>query len=114
MGSRDALAFAAFSLQHAADANDSAVERRLEMLRRVYELGEDRQIVARALRVVHVGRPQAVGTRMLPAATARPRRFAVTVADMGDFAPDRYAADLDDWCRATRAEWNRVMEMDTQ
>ena len=112
-GSRHGLAFAAFSLQHSGGAADSAIERWWQMLRRVYELGEDRQYVARTLRSApedprHDGR-----SPLLPPASARPRHFAVTVADMGDFAPDRYAADLDAWCRATLVEWNRASEMDT-
>ena len=102
------------SLQHSAGAGDSDVELWWQMLRRVYELGEDREYVLRALRAAHLGRPRDAGTLLFPAARVCPRRFAVTIADMGDFAPNRHAADRDTWCRATLVEWNRAIVMDTQ
>ena len=104
-GSRHGLAFAVFTLQHALDVPPEMIDRCLEMLRRVYVNGEERQHVVASLRRDH-GAPGAASSPR-DGGSFTPNVFAFTIDDMGDFSADTYAADLDAWCRATIEAWSR-------
>lgn len=103
-GSRHALAFAAFTLQHTRDASAETVQRCLEVLHRVCTLGEDTTYVANSLRSESGG----VNPPITSSHQRAPDTFAFTIDDMGDFAGDSYAERLDAWCRATLAAWMRT------
>ena len=103
-GSRHALAFAVFTLQHARDSSREQRERCLAILRRVYVEGEDLGHVTSALR-----RQSATGLSASPEPQRErpPTHFAVTIQDMGDFDAETYVAKLDAWCRATLRAWSK-------
>jgi hypothetical protein len=100
-GSRHGSAFAAYTLQHPMVQSRMVLERCWTMLQRIYVSGDDPQFVARTLRDVENGRPHQWTVPPLPADAASPRRFRVTIADLGAFDAERYPGQLEKWCRAT-------------
>ena len=102
-GSRHGMAFAVFTLQHPAGKGRDVLERCWIMLHRIIVAGDDPQAVARALRRVNEGGANYLTAPPLPPNVAEPKRFSITIVDMGEFDPDRYASLLTDWCRTTLA-----------
>ena len=103
-GSRHGLAFSVFTLQHSRDVSRDMIARCLDILRRVYVNGEERQHVVTSIRRDH-GAPGAASSPR-DAATGAPNVFGFTIDHMGDFSADTYAADLDAWCLATIEAWS--------
>lgn len=99
-GSRHGVAFAVFVLQHVSSYGPLSVERSWQYLQRVYVSGEAPMAVARGMRRAGEG-PTGWDVPPLPGTARRPHRFAVTIADLGEFTAESYAERLDDWCRAT-------------
>jgi hypothetical protein len=104
-GSRHGLAFAAYTLQHPASQSREALERCWLMLCRVYVAGDDRMDVARGLRAFGGRSPTHWSAPPFPKPEALPSHFETTIADLGTFGADEYAARLDAWCRAALAGW---------
>ncbi len=102
-GSRHGLAFSAFALQHPGAYDRNVLERAWLMLHAVYVRGADREDVTRALRRSG-GNTPAWDAPPLPSGPPR-RPFATTIADLGTFAAESYAARLDDWCQAALGGW---------
>jgi hypothetical protein len=102
-GSRHGLAFAAYSLQHAGGAAPELLDRCWLILYKVHVQGEDYRRVLGALR----RRPNtgSADWGVPPRPPAPPGKYAVTIADLGDFDREHYPARLDDWCRAVLAAW---------
>lgn len=98
-GSRHGLAFAVFALQHPTRFPPDTATRALELLDRIFVRGEPMDQVLSEFRAR--GRATIGGPSTLPAV----HDFAVTIADLGDFAADHYVADLERWCRATVARY---------
>jgi hypothetical protein len=99
-GSRHGQAFAAFALQHPS-TYAASLDHAWAALYRIYAANDDPRHVFSALR--------AAGGR-LPREWVVPSRSVVwmrpptmTIIDMGNFAADTYADQLDVWCRATLA-----------
>ena len=102
-GSRHGLAVSAFALQHPGRYGRDVLERAWLYLFSVYVTGRDRGRVARALRRAGKAAP---GWAVPPLPAARPEpRFGVTIADLGSFAAETYASQLDSWCQAALAAW---------
>lgn len=102
-GSRHGLAVSAFALQHPGRYGRDVLERAWLYLFAVYVKGHDRMRVARGL--LRAGR-SAPDWEVPPLPASRPGpRFAVTIADLGDFAAETYAAQLDAWCQAALEAW---------
>lgn len=91
-GSRHALAFAAFALQHPRRFPASVAQAR-ELVERVCVGGEALAAVVAELRA----RPRSNGPTV-PVGTPRP--FAVTIADLGTFEAATYPDALLRWARA--------------
>jgi hypothetical protein len=100
-GSRHGSAFSAYTLQHPAGLSREALERCWTLLYRIWIAGDDPQYVARALRLHDEGVRARWSVPELPADAAAPRRFRVTIADLGSFDADSYPSRLESWCRAT-------------
>lgn len=95
-GSRHGQAFAAFVLQHPT-THAASVERAWAALYRIYVHGEPPRAVFASFR----GRAEDERLRQVPALPpAGAEAPTVTIVDLGDFAPETYAARLDAWCRA--------------
>jgi hypothetical protein len=92
-GSRHALAFAAFALQHPRRFPPASIARARELVTRVCLGGESLAHVVAEFRT----RPQS-DTR--ERATAPDARFAVTIADLGAFDAATYPDGLLSWARA--------------
>ena len=116
-GSRHGLAFAAYTLQHSAGIGSNVLENSWLMLSRVFEHGDDRQVVVKGIRATYRGRHETTYSRdnrisqeawqasTLPVRKAPPNIFTVTIADLGEFPAHLYAAQLDAWCLATMNAW---------
>jgi hypothetical protein len=100
-GSRHGSAFAAFTLQHPDRVAREVLERCWAMLYRIHVAGDDPQYVARALRQLVSGARPTWSVPPLPPDAMAPRHARVTIADLGSFDAERYASQLDNWCRAT-------------
>ena len=109
-GSRHALAFSAFALQHPSRFPGATRERAHAMLRRVYREGVALSTVVRDVRRSQAGGGTALATPPGASVVAeRPRtpphpanpHFAVTIQYLGAFDEAAYAVLLDAWCRAT-------------
>lgn len=103
-GSRHGQAFAAFALQHPAQYAAS-LDTAWAALYRIYRLNERPLEVFTALRKP-TGRAATASVPPRPPSSVRP---AITIADLKDFAPDTYAARLDEWCRATLHAYGHAM-----
>lgn len=102
-GSRHALAFAAFALQHAGRYPRDILQRSWLLLTSVYLGGVPAAKVVRGLRRSGKAQPD-WDTPDLPARHP-PTEFAVTIADLGSFTAESYPSQLDAWCKATLAAW---------
>jgi hypothetical protein len=100
-GSRHGLAFSVFALQHAAQYPPRVRAGAWRMLQRVYVQGADRRDVAAEMRALGGALPAQDTVAPLPAGTAGAPAFTVTIADVWPFDAERYAEQLDAWCRAT-------------
>jgi hypothetical protein len=96
-GSRHALAFAAFALQHPRSFPARSVTRARELLERVFLRHEPLAAVVRDYRA----RPRDQATTPSSSPQRAVRGFAVTIADLGDFDVDTYPALLERWCLAS-------------
>ncbi|HJQ20268.1 MAG TPA: DUF5946 family protein [Gemmatimonadaceae bacterium] len=101
-GSRHGLAFAAFALQH-PQRHAASLDRAWATLFRIYVVGDRPDQVFERLRTIASGVPPEWLVLPRPSAPVEPPRM--TIVDMGEFVADRYAAQLDDWCRASLAMW---------
>lgn len=108
-GSRHALAFSAFALQHPDRFGRHVLERAWLLLLSVYEKGVSADKVTEALRRAGKGRPDWALPPLPPGKPVPP--FAVTIADLGSFAAEGYPGQLDDWCRAALEGW-RALQSD--
>jgi hypothetical protein len=103
-GSRHGLIFAAYQLQHSTLLEPAAIDRYWLILYRIYVHGDDPVRMFAALR----GRPD-IRTHDwdVPSAKRPPAavRYAVTIADLGDFEAAGYPSAVDRWCRAVLAAW---------
>ncbi|MBX3134025.1 MAG: hypothetical protein KF689_11660 [Gemmatimonadaceae bacterium] len=94
-GSRHGLAFAALALQHPRRFPAASVAQSRALIERVVVAGEP------LARVIAEFRAHPRPAAPLPSARAHgPTSFAVTIADLGSFAPDTYPAALERWARA--------------
>jgi hypothetical protein len=98
-GTRHGSAFAAFTLQHPEGQSANSLERSWELLYRVWILGQPESFVTRGLRLPR-SRPDATPVPPFPELRTD-RRFRLTIADLGTFAPHDYARLLENWCRTT-------------
>lgn len=105
-GSRHALAFSAFALQHPDRFARDVLERAWLILFSVYVQGNDAGRVVKALRRAGKRLPDWV-LPPLPVGTPAPR-FAVTIAGLGPFPAETYPAQLDAWCTAALAGWREL------
>jgi hypothetical protein len=106
-GSRHGLAFAAYTLQHPEGIPDERLERCWAALHRVYVAGDGYARVFEALRQRPPARLADWGVPPLPSIPVRPH-YSVTLADLGDFDAQHYAADLERWCHAVLSAWEPV------
>jgi hypothetical protein len=104
-GSRHGLAFAAYTLQHPEGQTAGALDRCWLLLCRVYVAGDSPADVARALRAHGSRNPDGWTAPLRPRERPAGARFDTTIADLGAFAAEEYAAALDSWCRDTLAGW---------
>jgi hypothetical protein len=104
-GSRHGLAFSTFALQHPRGRAPDQLAACWIMLYRVWVKGDNRAKLAAAMRS-RQGRPPAEwDVPPVPAAPPAGTRYALTIADLGEFDADTYAHKLEEWGRATLAAW---------
>jgi hypothetical protein len=103
-GSRHGLAFSTFALQHPDGRTAAQLAACWVMLYRVWIKGDNRAKLAAAMRTRQDLPPAEWGVPALPATPDGPR-YAVTIADLGDFDADTYVHKLEDWGRATLTVW---------
>lgn len=101
-GSRHGQAFAAFALQHPV-THATALDRAWAVLNRIYVDGERPKRVFDRLVSERGGMPHEWNTP--PRRVERRAAPSMTIADLGDFAAETYAARLDEWCLASLAAW---------
>lgn len=99
-GSRHAIAFAVFAVQHPSLHTDATRVFALELLRRVFVDGEPLEQVVADFRSQQRSPRTLVSPSTVPAVRGP---FPVTIATLGEFAAERYAADLEHWARTTVA-----------
>ncbi len=97
-GSRHALAFGVYALQHPGAHNDSTRALARELLRRVYDEREPLARVVADFRARSISRTTPVDEADVP---PRGGPFDVTIADLGAFDAESYPAALDRWATAT-------------
>jgi Family of unknown function (DUF5946) len=102
-GSRHALAFSVFALQHANRFDRKVLQRSWTLLYNVFERGRDPRHVTTALRRLGNRDPH-WDSSTLPCGSPVPP-FAMTIADMGDFGAATYPEMLERWCKVTVAHW---------
>lgn len=101
-GSRHGQAFAAFALQHPGRFTTS-LDHAWAALHRIYISGDRPSFVFDRLRA---NRRVALEEWNVPAKPPGPVSApTTTIADLGNFDADRYADQLDDWCRAALSMW---------
>lgn len=103
-GSRHGLAFSTFALQHPAGRGAAQLTACWIMLYRVWIKGDNRARLAAALRQRQDLPPSEWDVPPLPPPPAG-SRYAVTIADLGEFDAETYVAKLEEWGRATLAAW---------
>lgn len=101
-GSRHGQAFAAFALQHPT-LYPRSLDHAWALLHQIYVVGEPPDRVLARLTACRGAVPPEWTPPPRPVSPAR--QPMVTIADLGDFAPETYPARLDAWCRATIAAW---------
>ncbi|HXD23965.1 MAG TPA: DUF5946 family protein [Gemmatimonadaceae bacterium] len=106
-GSRHGLAFSTFALQHPAGRTTPQLEACWVMLYRVWMKGDNRAKLAAAMRAQQNLTPMEWGVPPLPRVPAAGVKYAVTIADLGEFDADTYVKKLEDWGKATLAAWGR-------
>lgn len=104
-GSRHGLAFSTFAMQHPRGRSAAQLTACWIMLYRVWIKGDNRAKLAAAMRSRQELPPAEWDVPPLPAAPAGRARYAVTIADLGEFDADTYVRKLEDWGRATLAAW---------
>jgi hypothetical protein len=104
-GSRHGQAFAAYTLQHPSTQSAESLERCWMMLCRILVAQDDPADVIRGLRRAGARTPLGWTVTAFPGRDALRAPFAVTIADLGDFAAHEYAERLDAWCAATLAAY---------
>jgi hypothetical protein len=104
-GSRHGLAFATFAMQHPAGRTVDQLGACWVMLYRVWIDGENRAKLAAAMRTRQGRSPAEWGVPPLPAVPAAGTRYAVTIAELGDFDAPDYPQRLEAWGRATLSAW---------
>ncbi len=95
-GSRHALAFAAFVLQHPGQYDPASVARSRELLTRVLVKGAPLVQVVREMRAD----PKPATAASAGAGPVEGSSYAVTIADLGHFEAEAYPDALDRWCRS--------------
>ena len=104
-GSRHGLAFSTFAMQHPDGRTREQLAACWVMLYRVWIKGDNRAKLAAAMRERQSMPPEEWGVPALPAAPTASPRYAVTIADLGEFDADSYVQKLEEWGRATLAAW---------
>ena len=104
-GSRHGLAFATFAMQHPKGRTAEQLAACWVMLYRVWLKGDNRAKLAAAMRSRQNTPPGEWDAPPLPAVPAAGTRFAVTIADLGEFDADEYPRQLEAWGRATLSAW---------
>jgi len=104
-GSRHGLAFSTFALQHPDGRTANQLAACWVMLYRVWVVGDNRAKLAAAMRATPNLPPPVWGVPALPETPSAGARYAVTIADLGEFDADSYAHKLEDWGRATLDIW---------
>ena len=102
-GSRHAIAFSVFALQHADRFDRKVLQRSWTLLCNVCEQGHDLQRITAAFRRSG-NKDTGWESAPLPSGSPTPP-FAVTIADLGAFGAETYPELLDRWCNATLAHW---------
>ena len=106
-GSRHGLAFSTFALQHPEGRTAAQLAACWIMLYRVWMKGDNRAKLAAAMRERQNLPPAEWDVPPLPAAPPAGTRYAVTIADLGEFDAATYVQKLEDWGRATLSAWAR-------
>lgn len=104
-GSRHGLAFSTFALQHPVDRTETQLTACWVMLYRVWMKGDNRAKLAAAMRERQNRPPAEWDVPPLPPVPPTGTRYAVTIADLGEFDADTYVRKLEEWGRATLAAW---------
>jgi hypothetical protein len=104
-GSRHGLAFSTFAMQHPEGRTRAQLTACWIMLYRVWIKGDNRAKLAAAMRERQNLPTEEWGVPALPPAPAATARYAVTIADLGEFDADSYVHKLEEWGRATLAAW---------
>lgn len=104
-GSRHGLAFSAFAMQHPKGRTADQLTACWVMLYRVWIKGDNRARLAAAMRSRQNRPPAEWDVPPLPAVPAAGTRFAVTIAELGEFDAKDYPHRLEAWGRATLSAW---------
>jgi hypothetical protein len=104
-GSRHGLAFSTFAMQHPQGRSAAQLTACWIMLYRVWIKGDNRAKLAAAMRSRQELPPAEWDVPPLPAVPPAGTRYAVTIADLGEFDADTYVEKLEAWGRATLAAW---------
>ncbi len=97
-GSRHAIAFATYALQHPTAHTDATRSFARELLRRVFQRHEPLTQVVADFRARGISPRRSIAAADIP---PRGGPFAVTIRDLGDFEASGYAAALERWALAT-------------
>ena len=104
-GSRHGLAFSTFAMQHPDGRTAAQLTACWITLYRVWIEGDNRAKLAASMRSRQDLPPSEWGVPPLPAVPAALTRYAVTIAELGEFDSERYPEKLEEWGRATLAAW---------
>lgn len=104
-GPLHALSFATWTLQHPDAAAPGSVARCRELLERVIGRGEPLARVAADFRARPPAEPSTRSLELPLELSRRPRRFGVTIADLGDFDGATFESVLQRWAQATLEAW---------
>jgi hypothetical protein len=97
-GSRHAIAFAVYALQHPSQYPEATRVSSAELLTRVFERNEPLKQVVADFRARARSRRTALSPATVPEVCGP---FPVTIAALGEFEAERYATDLERWARST-------------
>ncbi|HEX7545643.1 MAG TPA: DUF5946 family protein [Gemmatimonadaceae bacterium] len=103
--SRHGLAFSTFAMQHPKGRTADQLTACWVMLYRVWIKGDNRARLASAMRSRQNRPPAEWDVPPLPAVPAAGTRFAVTIAELGEFDAKDYPHRLEAWGRATLSAW---------